>query len=158
MDPTSDLRECLACSCFAVRKAARAITQHYDRTLRPSGLRGTQFTVLVVLALGGKKPLGQVAEALGTERTTLTRNLRPLIARGLVTIASHRDARIQLLEVTPMGVRAARAALPLWHEAQRSISGFFTPVALRSLESATQAASRARSAGSRRSTGQRREG
>lgn len=157
MKPATDLQECLSCSCFAVRRAARAITQHYDRYLRPSGLRATQFTLLVVLALEGRKPLSQVAERLGTERTTLTRNLRPLVARGLVVIGAHRDRRIQLLEASPKGVAAARKALPLWREAQGSIAGFFTPAVLRSLQGATQAASRARS-GSRRSTGSKKEG
>jgi DNA-binding MarR family transcriptional regulator len=158
MKPATDLRECLSCSCFAVRRAARAITQHYDRHLRPSGLRATQFTLLVVLALEGRKPLGQIADFLGTERTTLTRNLRPLVARGLVVVGSHRDRRIQLLEASPRGVAAARKALPLWREAQRSIAGLLTPEALRSLDAATQAASRARSSGSARSTGSKMEG
>lgn len=158
MKPATDLQECLSCSCFAVRRAARAITQHYDRLLRPSGLRATQFTLLVVLALEGRKPLGRIADRLGTERTTLTRNLRPLVARGLVVVGSHPDRRVQLLEASPRGVAAARKALPLWREAQRSIAGSFTPGALRSLDAATQAASRARSAGSTRSTGRKKEG
>jgi DNA-binding MarR family transcriptional regulator len=158
MKRATDLRECLACSCFAVRRAARAITQQYDRCLKPTGLKATQFTVLVVLALGGRMPLSQAAEQLGTERTTLTRNLRRLIARGLVTVASHPDRRIQLLEATPRGVAAALEALPYWRTAQLSIGGFLTPAALRSLEVATQAASRARSSGSRRSTGRKKEG
>ncbi|MGH7742822.1 MAG: MarR family winged helix-turn-helix transcriptional regulator [Candidatus Eiseniibacteriota bacterium] len=150
--------ECLSCSCFAVRRAARAITQQYDRDLKPTGLRATQFTLLVVLALDGAKPLSQVAEALGTERTTLSRNLRRLVTRGLVRVGSHQDRRIQLLEITPRGVAAARKALPHWRRAQRSIGGFFTPGALRSLERATQAASRTRSSGSNRSTGRTQEG
>jgi DNA-binding MarR family transcriptional regulator len=158
MERATELRECLSCSCFAVRRAARAITQHYDRCLRPTDLRATQFTLLVVLALEGPTPLSRVADLLGTERTTLTRNLRPLVARGLVTIGSHEDRRIQLLEATPKGVAAARRGLPYWREAQRSIAGLITPGARRSLEMATRVASRARSSGSRRSTGRRREG
>jgi DNA-binding MarR family transcriptional regulator len=158
MERATDLRECLSCSCFAVRRAARAITQHYDQCLRPTGLRATQFTVLVVLALEGGRPLSQVAELLGTERTTLTRNLRPLVNRGLVTVGSHPDRRIQLLEATPRGVAAARRGLPHWRKAQRSIAGLLTPAALRSLEVATQAASRARQSGSGGSTGRKKEG
>src|SRR5262245_37106023 len=158
MKPATDLQECLSCSCFAVRRAARAITQHYDRGLRPSGLRATQFTLLVVLALEGRKPLGQVANLLGTERTTLTRNLRPLVARGLIRVEPHPDRRIQLLEATPRGIAAARKALPLWREAQRSIGGLVTPGARQSLEATIQAAARARSSGIRRSTGRTKEG
>lgn len=158
MERAKDLQECLSCSCFAVRQAARAITRHYDQYLRPSGLRATQFGLLTVLAVGGRAPLGQVASRLGTDRTTLTRNLRSLIARGLVDIGPHQDRRIQLLEATSRGVGAARRALPMWREAQRSVAGLLTPGALRSLEAVTKAVSRARSSGSNHSTGSKKEG
>lgn len=158
MSRATNLEECLSCSCFAVRRAARSITQHYDRFLKPAGLRGTQFTLLVVLALEGPTPLSRLADHLGTERTTLTRNVRPLIARGLVRIARDRDRRLQLVEATPMGVAAARKAVPRWREAQRSIAGLLTPEALRSLEAAVHATSRARSHGSGRSTVSQKEG
>ena len=152
MKPTHELAECADCSCFAVRRAARRITQHYDYHLRSSGLRTTQFTLLTVLALGGPQPLGRVADRLGTERTTLTRNLRPLIARGLVRAESGDDRRVQLLAISPKGLAAARAALPHWRTAQRSISGSLTAGTLRALDRAAAAAVRARPSG-RKSTG-----
>jgi hypothetical protein len=71
---------------LVLRRAARVITQLYDRQMRSTGLRATQFTVLIVLALEGPLPLSMAADRMGTERTTLTRNLRALIARGLVTL------------------------------------------------------------------------
>lgn len=158
MRPVDDLRECASCSCFAVRRAARVITQLYDRQLRPTGLRATQFTLLTVLALAGPLPLSLAADRLGTERTTLTRNLRSLIARGLVTAEPGEDRRVQMLAVTPKGIAAARAALPRWREAQRSIAGHFTAPALQALDRAALAASRARPSGSRVSTGRKKEG
>lgn len=144
MRPVTELRDCASCSCFAVRRAARVITQHYDRHLRPTGLRATQFTLLTVLALEGPLPLSRLADLLGTERTTLTRNSRPLIARGFVRVEPGQDRRVQMLSVSPTGIAAARAALPQWRQAQRTIGGHFTAGALRSLNLAVQAASRAR--------------
>ena len=158
MKSEPDLRECLDCSCFAVRRAARVITQHYDRHLRPSGLRATQFTVLVVLSLAGPMPLGRLAEELGTERTTLTRNLRALISRGLVAGEAGEDRRVQLLRVTPKGIAAARAALPRWREAQRSVAGEFAAPTLRALKRAEEAASRSRPSAVRTKSGIRKEG
>jgi DNA-binding MarR family transcriptional regulator len=140
MRPEVEFRECMSCSCFAVRRAARAITQHYDRHLRPSGLRTTQFTLLAVLTLGGRLPLGRAAEQLGADRTTLTRNLRPLVDRGFVKAEPGEDRRVQVLEVTPKGVSAARAALPLWREAQRAVTSRATTDALLALDQAAQAA------------------
>lgn len=153
-----ELRECASCTCFAVRRAARVITQHYDRHLRPTGLGATQFTLLTVLALAGPLPLSRAATRLGTERTTLTRNLRPLVARGLVTKEPGEDRRVQILAITPKGIAAARAALPRWREAQRSIAGHVTASALLALNRATLAASRARPWGSEVSTGRKKEG
>jgi DNA-binding MarR family transcriptional regulator len=140
MKTTADLRECLSCSCFAVRRAARLITQHYDRHLRPAGLRATQFSLLTVLSLVGPLPLSRLADRLGTERTTLTRNLRPLIARGFVTEERADDRRVKRYAITPNGVTAARAALPGWRQAQRSIAASFTPTVLRALDRASAAA------------------
>jgi DNA-binding MarR family transcriptional regulator len=118
-----DFLECESCLCFAARRAARAISQHYERVMRGSGLRITQFTLLTVLVRAGKLPLSEVAEHLGMERTTLTRNLRPLLAKGHVTIEEGEDRRVKKIEITPQGMAALKAALPQWRKAQRAMSG-----------------------------------
>ena len=129
-----DLSECQACACFAVRRAARAITQAYDQALRPTGLRSTQFTLMVVLHNGGPQPLQLLAERLGMERTTLTRNLGPLVARGYVSErAGEPDPRVRVLLLTPAGERAAAAALPRWRRAQRGLAKQLTPRGLGAL-------------------------
>ena len=117
-----DVRECQDCLCFAARRAARAVTQQYDNELRPTGLRATQFTLLVVLANAGAKPLSEVAVILGVERTTLTRNLGPLLARGYVADLAGEDRRIRLLSITKRGKDAVRRALPLWRKAQARVA------------------------------------
>ena len=140
MRTQNELRECLSCSCFAVRRAARVITQHYDRHLRPTGLRATQFTVLVVLALEGPLPLSQAADHLGMERTTLTRNLRLLRGRGLIREQGSDDKRIRMLAITRKGAAAARSALPRWRAAQRSIAEQLGAPAVQALSLAAGAA------------------
>ena len=65
------------CSCFNLRRAARRVTQVYDHALAPSGLKATQFTLLVVLEgadAGEGIAMTRLAEKLGMDRTTLTRN------------------------------------------------------------------------------------
>ena len=148
MESQAEFAECTTCSCFAVRRAARAITQHYDRSLKATGLRATQFTLLTVLALKGPLPLTRAADRLGMERTTLTRNLRPLIARGLVIQKAATDGRVRMLAITPRGRAATRAALPRWREAQESIATLLGPTAVRALHLAAQTATRSRSSGS----------
>ena len=115
-----ELRECGRCYCFGLRRAARAITQHYDRHLRQAGLRATQFTLLATLAQTGPMPLNRLARRLGLERTTLTRNLRPLEAKGWLTVNVEEDRRVHRVAITPAGEKAAKDALPLWRKAQSS--------------------------------------
>jgi len=122
MKPEPDFRECMACSCFAARRAARVITQHYERHLKPSGLRATQFTALAVLAIAGPLPLTRLADELAVERTTLTRNLHSLLARGWVKDSATADRRVRVLAITKPGTAAAQKALPYWREAQKSIA------------------------------------
>ena len=71
-----------ACACANLRKAARVVTQAYDKALKPTGLRATQFTVIATLATEGDAPLTRLAEALVMDRTTLTRNLKPWSAKA----------------------------------------------------------------------------
>jgi DNA-binding MarR family transcriptional regulator len=108
------------CACFSVRKAARAVTQLYDKTLEPSGLRVTQFTLLVALSLS-EQTLSQVAERLVMDRTTLTRNLAPLERDGLVKRERGPDRRERSLRLTSAGRRALEQTLPFWRRAQARV-------------------------------------
>ena len=117
----TEFRECRSCLCFAVRKAARAVTQHYDRALRGTGLRATQFNMLTVLAEAGPLPMASLAEFMGMDRTSLTRNLQPPARRKWVKIAaSDDDRRVRMVEITPAGLTMLRKAVPAWRKAQGS--------------------------------------
>lgn len=140
MTPVNDFRECLACSCFAARRAARMITQHYERHFKASGLRSTQFTVLAVLSMTGPLALSRLADQLAVERTTLTRNVRLLLSRGLVKESAAPDRRVRVLEITKQGVAAAREALPRWREAQKSIARRLGASTITALAAASEAA------------------
>jgi DNA-binding MarR family transcriptional regulator len=118
----ADTSECQACLCFAVRRAARLVTQRYDAHLRPAGLRGTQFTLLVVLKNAGPQPLHRLARFLGMERTTLTRNLTSLLGRGYVSDQPGSDRRVRTISLTPAGADAVARALPHWRKAQREFA------------------------------------
>jgi DNA-binding MarR family transcriptional regulator len=106
MDTQSNLRECADCLCLASRRAARRITRAFDRELRPHGMRATQFTVLAMLSLRGAMTIGELAEALGAERTTLTRNLALIENASWVRIQpGETDARARVVTITDHGRR-----------------------------------------------------
>ena len=104
---------------FNLRRAARMVSRRYEEALRPVGLRAGQFSILIALSQQPRVPLGALAEGLGMERTTLTRNLQPMIRRGLLADAPHRnDARVRLLSLTDEGRALLKKASPLWQKAQ----------------------------------------
>jgi DNA-binding MarR family transcriptional regulator len=109
------------CACSAARRTSRALTHHYDLALRGSGLRVTQFTLLATLAQTGPMPMTRLAAFLELERTTLTRNLKPLVRDGLVEMRDEKDGRIRRVAIKAKGEAAARHAFPLWKKAQDSV-------------------------------------
>jgi DNA-binding MarR family transcriptional regulator len=115
-----DFSPCRQCACSAARRASRAITQHYDAALRGSGLRNTQFTTLATLAQTGPMAMTRLAAFLALERTTLTRNLKPLLRDGLVEMREEKDGRVRRIAITSKGETEARSAFPLWKKAQDS--------------------------------------
>jgi DNA-binding MarR family transcriptional regulator len=82
-------------------------------------VRGTQFSILARLRRQGKVPIGEMAEAMVMDRTTLARNLKPLQRQRLVTIAAGTDRRRREIRLTDKGLAAIEAALPLWRRAQQ---------------------------------------
>src|SRR5260370_23953952 len=106
------------CTCFRLRSLTRRVTQLYDQALAPSGLTGTQYSLLAHARRNdGPLTMGELAQLLFTDRTTLTRNLRPLADAGLVKVAGGADARSKAVVVTKKGGDSLRAPRPLWQEA-----------------------------------------
>src|SRR5256884_9168305 len=110
-----------SCACLNVRKAARAITQLFDEVLQPTGLRSTQFPLLVVVARLREAPVTQLSRELVMDRTTLARNLKPLESQGLLTIEAGTDRRRHLVRLTERGRQALARALPYWEQAQHQV-------------------------------------
>ena len=117
------------CTCLALRRATRRVTQIYDAHMKPLGLRITQFAVLGQLAGTGSPEPGlaamsitALARRLGLDRSTLGRNVRPLIKAGLVVMEGGADRRAHTLALTDAGHAALDKAIPLWREAQRHVS------------------------------------
>jgi DNA-binding MarR family transcriptional regulator len=106
------------CACFKVRKAARAITKLYEEVLRPSGLRATQFSLLMATRVMGPVTVVKLAKVLVMDRTTLTRNLQILEKQGLISIKPGEDRREREVTLTASGMEVLTKALPLWEEAQ----------------------------------------
>jgi DNA-binding MarR family transcriptional regulator len=118
----SDASLSSACVCGRLRRAARALTQLYDDTMSPSGLRVTQFSLMRTLAREGTMRITDLANKALLDRTALSRNLEPLVAQGYLRIAPGKDARTREVAITAAGKTALERALPYWRDAQRVVS------------------------------------
>jgi DNA-binding MarR family transcriptional regulator len=121
------------CTCGRLRRATRALTQLYDDAMAPSGLHVTQFSLLRTLAREGPLWITELAAATLVDRTALSRNLDPLIARGLVTVIPGRDARTREVALSAAGRAAIRAAEPHWKRAQAAVARRIGPGRLETL-------------------------
>lgn len=122
MQPARSILETTQCLCLAARRASRAITREFDSALRSHGLRATQFTLLAALHLAGPRSIGELAELLSADRTTLTRNLAVAEQCGWVaTRADRDDARSRIAAITAKGTRVLTGALPAWRTTQRRL-------------------------------------
>jgi DNA-binding MarR family transcriptional regulator len=102
---------------------SRLLTRIYDAALRPLGIQSSQFSVLIAVAMFGERgaQLGPLADRLVMDRTTLTRNIRPIEKAGLVRVSRlPEDARARVVTLTKAGERKIEAAYPLWERAQSS--------------------------------------
>ncbi len=119
--PQVDLMHMSSCACFNLRKATRVITQYYDHSMRSLGLRGTQFTILAALSEAESVTISHLANFLMMDRTTLTRNLKPLEKQTFIQIVSGSDQRTRELRLTEKGKKIFKTAHSLWLNAQSEI-------------------------------------
>jgi DNA-binding MarR family transcriptional regulator len=105
------------CNCFAVRSAARHVTQFYDQFLAPVGLRTTQFSILVRLKRMGPLTIAGLAHEMVTDRTTLGRNILPLERDGLIRIEpAALDRRAKELHLTKAGEKRVQVGIEAWSQ------------------------------------------
>jgi DNA-binding MarR family transcriptional regulator len=115
------------CTCARLRRLTRRITAVYDRELAAAGLRVTQFSLLGTLLRDGVVaeglPMAELAERMDMDRTTLTRNLKPLVDRGWVRLSPDpSDARVRRARISADGQAVFAVARPHWRRAQEQVN------------------------------------
>ena len=132
-----------ACACSQVRRTSRKLSSLYDGALAAVGLTVTQHALLVNVAREGEISRTALAEKLGMERTTLTRNLRPLEKEKLIVAAASEDRRERLLRLSGEGRRKLRRSYALWEEVQQRFVASMGKEGLEELERVLRAAEKA---------------
>jgi DNA-binding MarR family transcriptional regulator len=137
MSKDATIDELLGCVGFRLRRATRKVSQFYDQELQQLDLTGAQFSLLAHLPRGRQVAVGQLAEELGMEASTLTRNLRPLERRGLVTLVEAPfDRRVKLVLSTKAGQDLFAKAIPAWRSARARLESSIGSVAFEELKQA----------------------
>lgn len=111
----------VSCTHFRLRQLLRAVARLYDAEIGKAGLKGTQYSLLAHLAALAPVQPAELARHLGMDASTLSRNLRPLLAAGWVTQLPGADARSRQLRLTPEGEAKRREARQHWRRAQKML-------------------------------------
>jgi DNA-binding MarR family transcriptional regulator len=129
---TTATNAALGCTCFKLRKLTRTMSRLYDQHLAAAGLKTTQYSVLANAAREAL-PVAALAERLGTERTTLTRNLKPLLDAGWVELLPGADSRQRIVTITDAGRAKLACAYLYWRAAQTEFENLMGVDAVREL-------------------------
>jgi DNA-binding MarR family transcriptional regulator len=136
-----DARQAIeACAGWNSRLAARRITQFLEKRMTGSGLTIAQFGLMAHIAAASDDTLGALAERLGLDQSSLSRNLHALERDGLVEIVSaERDQRKRAVWLTETGARRLEAAIPIWRSAHAALTQALDPALARRLAIASEA-------------------
>ena len=121
-NPSSVPVKTAECVSYRLRRAARLAAKAFDAALKATGLRNTQFTILAALVIDGEKNIGELAEALATDATTLNRNLERLVSQGFIENIAKKDARMRHVRISQQGLIKYEEALPIWQKVQTQIT------------------------------------
>ncbi|MCP4780349.1 MAG: winged helix-turn-helix transcriptional regulator [Hyphomicrobium sp.] len=125
MASIADIAETTAGACLAtrVRQLSRIITRVYDDAMRPLGITASQYTLLAQLAARDSITAVEIGHELDIEKSTLSRNLKRLLALGHITMDPPAGRRGRGLHLTPKGQAILKDAFPIWQDAQtRAVS------------------------------------
>jgi DNA-binding MarR family transcriptional regulator len=124
MDKATSSIDTIARTCIAVRLRLlnRVVTNLYDDSLRPLGLKVSQLNILVAAAKLGVARPAEVCDLLKLDASTLSRNVERMRAHGWVETVAGEDARTQPFRLTVQGRRLLDRAVPAWEQAQEKAS------------------------------------
>ncbi len=110
------------CLAHHVRRAARLFTRAFDQSLRPSGINYSQFNILVVIAAFEPVPTPQISTYMAMDRTTLSRNIKPLKHAGYVDTHVGAGRRPDIISLTISGQTVLNKAKALWKDTQHDLT------------------------------------
>ena len=112
------------CYCISFRRAAKAVTAYYDRMLLSAGITVNQYSLLLNLYRTAPCSVSALAKTMKLDRTTLVRNITPLVEMGLLQDLAAKGQRDRQLTVTAAGLTSLETAQRLWEKAQAGLKKY----------------------------------
>lgn len=109
------------CHCINLRRVSKNITNIYDDFLKPTTLNVTQYSLLANLKRVEPIKMSDFSKVARLDRTTLVRNLKPLISSGLIELNDISKSNAKLLILSQKGTELTTLAQNYWEDAQNFI-------------------------------------
>lgn len=111
-------QECVA---RRLRQVNRTVTRLYDKALRPYGLTVNQLNILAVVISEKQIRPGQLGQALGMEKSTVSRTVDRMVSKGWLKTIPGEDSRTQLLSVSAKGTQLLLSVTDIWDALQAGV-------------------------------------
>ncbi|HVL14896.1 MAG TPA: MarR family winged helix-turn-helix transcriptional regulator [Gemmata sp.] len=118
-DPVREIAE--GCIAVRVRLLNRLVTGVCDAGLRGHDVSVAQVNILVAVGHSGPHTPSEVAARLVMDRSTLSRDVEALLAKGWLRRLPGADRRSHQLELTPAGREKVASILPAWRAGQAEL-------------------------------------
>ena len=122
-----DKKKLSSCYCKNIRRLSNNITKYYNEYLKDTGLTLNQYSIMSSIHKIEPATVTDIANEVGLERTTIVRDLKPLIKNGLVEDISEKGKRNKMIQLTNKGIEMHNNAEPYWNEAQEKIFNLLGP-------------------------------
>jgi DNA-binding MarR family transcriptional regulator len=122
MEPTAEECALFECSCvaFNLRRSSQAVSRIYAKEMSGSPVHGPLMGLMAIIRKRGSASITTLARDIGLDRTTLTRNLKPLEQKGLIRI-TQLSANTKEVSLLPLGEKALDESLVAWRKAQEKV-------------------------------------
>lgn len=112
------------CTCLNLRRASKAITEYYDNYLKAEGISVSQLVLLRYVDYFNSMTMTHLAERMRIDRTTLNRNVKPLVDQGFLAIVPGKDSRTREIRLLDEGKQKLQKSLVLWEQAQQDVQEY----------------------------------
>ena len=106
------------CYCTNMRRSTNIISSFYDSALKKAELTVAQYYLLMNLSRLESANITHWAEHVGLDRSTMVRNIKPLLDRGLIEST---EGHGKTFTLSSKGKQILDLAIPLWQNAQKQI-------------------------------------